>query len=566
MKSIVVYGGILAETIASVLARIAGINGAYRIKYVSPDSAASDLPDFASCAVFFRQDPYASAAFEEALPDDCIRLSFPTLEVRHLWPFNCINPFVRPEPPRFPAGRFPFGDSFIVSCLQQSIDPDLIVDYYVSQEWDPSWPDLAVCERDENARLESVEERVDIKMLPYLREHFQKRRLFWAPAAPTNALLAELIVCMLDRAFAPKTFVSRKVLEELLHRQGDWELFGGIVVPVHPTVAKQFGLAWYDPDELYNHFGEKIDYREYFERMVWENAPKQFPSAKNRPTFIVYGNCQADAISVILQRDPIIKRLYNVRYVASFGPNAGSVESEAISKCAIFLEQHDRDSFARRSELPRSCTTIRFPSIDCNVLWPFNTTNPYDDPEPGFPFGRFPYGDRVIVSRIDAGDSAQDILDYYLNGWEDYKIDLDRFLKLEVARFTARDAKCDVTMGSYLYERFMRERPLWTANHPTLSFLKELLQRIIAAAARSNEALSTVDIGRTIDRAFVINPRGPLGVVSVPVHPMVAEHFQLSWYDPKERYQLFDGSSYNYDGYFKALIAHSRAKKMLPVH
>ena len=566
MKSIVVYGGILAATITSMLSRIGGISGKYRVVHVSADVSNGATPtDLASCAIFFRQDPYV-CAFEDSLPSECLRLAFPTLDARHLWPFHCANPYNRPEPPRFPAGRFPYGNSFIVSCLKQGIDPAIIVDRYISAPWGPSWPDLEACERSENARLEAMDARVDIPMLSYIRENIHHRRLFWAPASPTNALLSELIVRMLDRAFAPAKLVSRKVLEELMHLQGAWDLFGAISVPIHPHVAQRFGLQWYDTSEPFRYFDEFIGYREYYDRMVSENGPKPVPSKKDRPTFVVYGNCQADAVAVILRGNAAISKLYDVRYVKSFGAERGRIDPDAVTKCAIFLEQHDREPFEQRERLPRSCTIIRFPSIDCNVLWPFNASNPYDGPEERYPFGRFPYGDRVIIAQIDSGRSADEILEYYLTAWDDYKMDLDRFLKIEMARFEARDAKCDVTMGSYLYERFIHERPLWTANHPTLPFLKELLRRILVAAAdRADERLGSIDIDRTIASNFVLSPRGPLGVVSVPIHPKVAEHFQFAWYDPHERYQLFDGNSYDYKEYFEQLIAHSLAKKVVPV-
>lgn len=565
MKSIILYGGTLAATIASVLSRIGGISGKYRVIHVPFDNANGPPADLESCDIFFRQDPYA-CAFEQALPNDTVRVAFPTLEVRHLWPLHCANPYNRPEPPRFPAGRFPYGDSFVVSCLQKNVDPDAIVKFCTSGAWGEAWPDLSACREHEIARLETMDARVDVPILPYIQEHLQQRRLFWAPAAPTNSLLSELIVRMLDRAFAPNKLISRKVLEELLHLQGAWDLFGAIAVPIHPHVAKQFNLTWYDPHERYNYFGEMLGYREYFERMLGENGPKPVFSKKDRPTLIVYGNCQAEAVGVILSGNSTISRLYDVRYVASFGAQRGRIDEDSVARCSIFLEQHDREPFELREKLPRSCTIIRFPSVDCNVLWPFNAANPYDAPEERFPFGRYPYGDRVIISQIDAGQGADEILDYYLNAWDDYKVDLDRLLKIEIARFAARDTKCDVTMGTYLYERFVNQRPLWTANHPTLPFLNELLRRILSAAVtRADKRLASVDIERTIKANFVLSPGGPLGAVSVPIHPKVAEHFRLTWYDPDERYALFDGSRYRYKDYFKDLIAHSLAKKMVAV-
>lgn len=277
-------------------------------------------------------------------------------------------------------------------------------------------------------------------------------------------------------------------------------------------------------------------------------------------TLLVYGNCQAEAVSVILRLDPTIAADFDVRYVPSYeNRRFESLEltKADLANCALLLEQHDSNPFPERAALPASCGTIKFPSIDCNILWPMNATNPYNPDEPSFPFGRFPYGDRVIITQIDAAKPAADILDYYLNAWDDYKPDLDRLLDLEIARFSARDAKCDVTMGNFFFERFRTERPLWTINHPTQHFLKELVERIVAKASLLDARLRKADVGQTVDNNFLLSPRGPLGIVSVPIHPGVAEHFQLEWYDPQERYYLFDGTDFGYEDYFKELIERS---------
>jgi len=187
-------------------------------------------------------------------------------------------------------------------------------------------------------------------------------------------------------------------------------------------------------------------------------------------------------------------------------------------------------------------------------LWPMTAVNPYNPSEPSFPFGRFPYGDRVILSQIDAGKSPEEILEYYLNAWDDYKPDLDRLLKLELARFAARDAKCDIGMGQVFFDYFAAERPLWTVNHPTRRLLQELVERIAAAALLVDKRFAEADIATTMESHFALSPRGPLGVISVPIHPGVARHFQLSWYDENEHHFLWDGTSLVYQDYFKELI------------
>lgn len=284
--------------------------------------------------------------------------------------------------------------------------------------------------------------------------------------------------------------------------------------------------------------------------------------AKQR-TLIVYGNCQAQAVTAVLEKDPIAASLFRVVYVQSFDHPVDStpdITAEELRSCALLLEQHDRRAFPYRDGLPQDATIIKFPSVDLNVLWPFNSVNPYSVSEPPvFPFGRFPYGDRVVLNCLDGGMSKEAALDYYLTAWDQYKPDLRRLTELEVARIKARDARCDVKMGEFVLQTYKTQRPFWTVNHPTSALLSELIERIVQAAGALDPVLSDIDVERTMETYFPL--RGPLGIVNVPIHPKVAEFLELSWYDYNEPIQNFDLTRYSYEEYFRAFIAYVAEKR-----
>lgn len=294
--------------------------------------------------------------------------------------------------------------------------------------------------------------------------------------------------------------------------------------------------------------------------------PVSLLAKSRRRGLIVYGNCQADAIALALGRDPVVTSIFDVRYCRSFNhPTEGMMTfpEDVVRRCAILCEQHDRETFPKRDLLPDDCVTVKFPSVDCNALWPFNCVNPYNAPElPVFPYGRFAYGDRVIVAAVDRGMTGSEALEYYLEGWETYKIDLDRLLKLEAARLAARDSHCDVKMADAIVERFRKERLFWTVNHPTTVLLRELIEKLLSCCGVAYPVIEDADMDATLQMHFP--PAGPLGIIGVPIHPKVAEHFQLEWYDPGERYCLWDGSAYSYREYFKAMIDHAFSMKARP--
>lgn len=277
-----------------------------------------------------------------------------------------------------------------------------------------------------------------------------------------------------------------------------------------------------------------------------------------REPLIVYGNCQAEAMTSTLALDPLVSSLYGVTYYRSFEHpvDPHQFTYDRGQKCNLLWEQHDPKRFPQSDVLAPSCLVVRFPSVDLNLLWPFNCVNPYNAPEPPlFPFGRYPYGDRVIINAINRGMTEDEILDYYLTGWDEYKIDLDRLLQLETARIQTREAHCDVRISDFVLEKFRVRRLFWTVNHPTSEMLAELMDRLLRASDLAQPALQDADVARTLASYF--GTSGPLGVVSVPVHPKIAEHFGLQWYDPDERYRSWDGSACSYIEYFRGMIRHA---------
>jgi hypothetical protein len=257
-----------------------------------------------------------------------------------------------------------------------------------------------------------------------------------------------------------------------------------------------------------------------------------------------------------LNADPAAQEHFHIVYLRSFKhPSAGwdEIPPEDVAGCSILLEQHDPRTFPYRALLPTDCVTLRFPSIDLNLLWPFNCPNPYDRSDPDvFPYGRFPYGDRVIIKLLEEGLDPDVVLETYLTTSQRHLPDLDRLMELEAARLRARDTQCDVKMSAYVLENFRKKRLYWTPNHTTSDLLRELLERLVIMTAQERPQVAEFDVETTIKYRF--SPEGPLGVVSVPIHPSIGEHFALEWYDPAQTHQGYGNLRYSYDQYFASMI------------
>jgi len=274
-----------------------------------------------------------------------------------------------------------------------------------------------------------------------------------------------------------------------------------------------------------------------------------------RPTVVVYGNCQADATASIFNRDPG----FSERFRAIFFPGydhptkkAEHIPREDLAACAVLLEQHDQVGFTQRDLLPPDVRVVKFPSLDFNLFWPFNTVNPFNSADPGKPIGLFPYGDRVIIGCVKKGMQADEIFDYYMSGWDEYKVDLHRLAALETARIASRDARSNVKLGALILQHFHTQRLFWTVNHPTADLLTDMTGRLLTAAFPNQAWAQQAHLRETILAYF--SPLGPLGSIDVPIHPGVAAHLKLSWYDFDEKHRLSDGRAVSYGEYFHEMI------------
>ncbi len=275
----------------------------------------------------------------------------------------------------------------------------------------------------------------------------------------------------------------------------------------------------------------------------------------------LYGNCQAEFIRDMLRADPLASSLFRFVYVCSYSNEREPFpSSQDFSDCAILCEQVDSKEFPHRSLLPSDCKRLSFPSLDSVLLWPLTCVNPYNVPEfPQFPYGRFLRGDRIILREIDRDMAAGQVLSYYLNGWNDYKINLKRVAELERVRLSKREAGCDVVVADLVLQKLGTEQLFWNTAHPKRPLLAALMERLIDACSRYEPLLQNIDAWHLIEQHPEIGKE--LSEFAVPVHPQIANELELEWYDPKATYQQLGGYTYSYDQYFDELIRYSIANK-----
>ena len=186
-----------------------------------------------------------------------------------------------------------------------------------------------------------------------------------------------------------------------------------------------------------------------------------------------------------------------------------------------------------RERLPGSAVVIQFPPLDLNLLWPLHAQDPRNVEEPDFPFGRFPYGDRVVIGLMRQGLAGQHLWSAYQEKSLAALPDLDRLRRMEEERLWARDAKSDIAVLPII-EEALTERPIFaTINHPRGWLLGRMWGPLMEEARRRLGLSQPTE--QITERIFKV--WDPLNVVEMPLHPAVAEHFELKWWRPDLQYR-----------------------------
>jgi hypothetical protein len=230
------------------------------------------------------------------------------------------------------------------------------------------------------------------------------------------------------------------------------------------------------------------------------------------------------------------------------------LSNEELSACKVAFEQIESGNplpVDLRARLSSDVDVIKFPPLDFNVLWPFNFVDPRNVSEPpDYPFGRYPYGDRIVVELLREGLTGADLWDAYKKRSVEKLPSLPRLMEHEKKRLLARDARSDVKLGQLVIENYETVPLFWTINHPTGWLLARALGEVLNA---SKGPLGLADdVGAKAARAFAAYE--PFAHEHQPIHPEVGRQLGLKWWSEDLRYRYFDGSMNTFEQFMLRYI------------
>ncbi|MBV9735904.1 MAG: hypothetical protein JO209_08335 [Acidisphaera sp.] len=277
---------------------------------------------------------------------------------------------------------------------------------------------------------------------------------------------------------------------------------------------------------------------------------------------LIYSNCQGEELHRLATRIQSLQQRFEFKLILYHALG----ESEAhwrpygeafMRNVDIVWEQIGPDYVEERAEFharrPAGARVITFPSFSMLSLWPLAGSDPRTRREPRYPDGRYLQPDFVAAELgvdpdILAG-SDDAIFQRYMAISAERMPNLDRRLGLDVAKWRQRDSQSDIPVTDFLMDRFRRCQLFHGLDHltgePLGVILKGLCERTFAGLAdldRINQ-----DIEAMLE--FYVGA----DYLQTPVHPQVARHFGLEWYDPQATYRYY-ANEWTYRDYIVRLV------------
>ena len=175
----------------------------------------------------------------------------PHISGEFLWPFTGRERIDNPRGPGIENGVWPgeIGDAFLDRQLQADATPEAALAAYLAI--DPAL-DMHLDRRYELALngLRSREAGTQYRAADLIEAHFRTEPLFRSPNHPGLRLSRHMALTLLRELEVPEAALSRATTYLTA------PIFPITEMPVHPAIARHFGLTWATPDRQYQFYQE----------------------------------------------------------------------------------------------------------------------------------------------------------------------------------------------------------------------------------------------------------------------------------------------------------------------
>ena len=257
------------------------------------------------------------------------------------------------------------------------------------------------------------------------------------------------------------------------------------------------------------------------------------------PSILIYANCQGEELQktarfmrcmagrlsfkwipyhLVTERD--WRRHYGRDFMAGVVAVWEQVETGGLSSNRASL--HER--------LPKNVPIVTFPPFTATCLWPFAGNDPRiaEDPE------RYPWPDSIAAVLAQETLPDDEMFAKYMRVTTERMPDLDRRLRLDLARWKAADAIADVRLAEWVETTFRSANLFYTSGHIAAPAIAFLMKQLLSRTTILNPALARAAIAET---DVLLRRHTGQDFECVPIHPLVAERLNLRFFDPDATYR-----------------------------
>ncbi|MGC2854869.1 WcbI family polysaccharide biosynthesis putative acetyltransferase [Novispirillum sp. DQ9] len=279
--------------------------------------------------------------------------------------------------------------------------------------------------------------------------------------------------------------------------------------------------------------------------------------ASDAELVVLYGNCQIPFLARLLAAARDDKGYLCVLNHAPPGQEPERPTADQMRRCTLYLEQYDSQPdmpawkpvpdihrhgaplrrFLREA-CPPGCPKIVFPGFVMTCFWPFATIgDPRTVSEPGYVWGRYPYGNRVALEVVASGLTGPAALAAYTKRSAECLPDPQRTLETAWRKLAKRDAHCDVKIADYVWANFRERHMFLSYGHLRGDALGVLAGRLYDVMHPLIGGDGTAARQRLRTAASVLPD---MDALEEPIDPLVAEGLGLKFYTPGMRFRWYD--------------------------
>ncbi|EPR37195.1 hypothetical protein dsx2_1138 [Desulfovibrio sp. X2] len=281
MDSIFIFATCQGLEIANILRLSPTFSRLFEIRsqfnFLAPGEASDPrrfLDEIAGSRFFFYQrNEFLDDAFLASLPLTLRASPIPYVTSKIYWP-SMLDQNTEPRLlccEQNPYGYIPFRCGVLEEMIDSGWDDERIVSRYTAARLDELL-DLDEHFERQIGHLRKLDGSCDIKVADFVESRVRETMLFHIFNHPAIPVMRHMADGMLDLLGLPLD-LPRDVPDKFVHSQ----------LPVHPSVARAYGLAFAAEDRIWNLGPRKVNFEEYLRLYISDYRRVVTPAASPRP-------------------------------------------------------------------------------------------------------------------------------------------------------------------------------------------------------------------------------------------------------------------------------------------